>query len=172
MATVNSSIESFIKNIQALWSAEKQLTEAMPLLIEKATNLGLKKNLALHLAETDQHKVALEGICKALGHEHEGEENAEIKMMLEQGQHNISTRISDNKVDAAIMEGAIKIEHYEIEQYEAVANTAMALGYDGIAARLNLTLEEERQADTKLNFLHRFYGEQTSEIGAPGLALK
>jgi len=171
MADTNS-IESFVNNIQALWSAETQLTEAMPVMIKQATNIGLRKNLALHLAETDQHKVALEGICKELGYEHEGEENGEMKSMLEDGARAISTQVSDTKADAAIIHGAIKIEHYEIERYTAVAATAKALGYDGIAARLNLTLEEERQADTKLNFLHRFYVEDTSEIGAPGLALK
>lgn len=172
MADTNNGIESFISGLQSLWSAEKQLTESMPLMIKQATNIGLKKNLALHLAETDQHKVALEGICKELGYEHEGEENNDMKKLLEEGSRKVSTQVSDAKADAAIIEGAIKIEHYEIERYTAVANTAKALGYEGIAARLNLTLEEERQADTKLNFLHRAYVEQTSVIGAPGLALK
>lgn len=172
MAVMNNNGETFIKELQALWSAEKQLAEALPLLVERSTNIGLKKNLALHLAETDQHKVALEGICKELGYSHEGEENGEIKQMLAEGGRTISTQVTDAKVDAAIIEGSIKIEHYEIEHYTAIANTALALGYEGIAARLNLTLEEERQADAKLNFLQRRYVEQDAEIGAPGLALK
>lgn len=172
MADTNSSIESFISDLQSLWSAEKQLTEAMPVMVKQATNIGLRKNLALHLAETDQHKVALESICKELGYQHEGEENSEMKTLLDKGAHARSTQVSEAKTDAAIIENAIQIEHYEIGRYTAVAATAKALGYEGIAARLSLTLEEERQADTKLNFLQRFYVEKTAEIGAPGLALK
>jgi ferritin-like metal-binding protein YciE len=66
METTNSE-QSFIQDIQALWTAEKMLTEAMPLMVEKASHLGLQKNLALHLAETRQHKAALALILKQMG---------------------------------------------------------------------------------------------------------
>lgn len=163
---------NFIKQLQALWSLEKMLTEAMPRMIDAATNLGLKKNLALHLAETDQHKVAVQAICKQLDYPHEGEENADVKNLLAEGERTMSTQVTDAKMDAAIIEAAIKIEHYEIAQYTVAADVAEAMGYEGIAQRLRLSLEEERQADAKLNFLHKVLVEQTSVIGAPGLALK
>ncbi len=92
--------------------------------------------------------------------------------MLEEGERAMTTQVTDAKMDAAILAGAIKIEHYEIERYEAVANTAQALGFDGVAMRLRLTLEEERQADTKLNFIDKMYMQESSVLGAPNLALK
>lgn len=148
------------------------LTEAMPAMIEKATNFGLKKNLALHLAETDQHKEAIRGICFQLGYPHEGEENIEVKNLLAEGQQSMNAPTAAGDMDALIIASAIRIEHYEIERYEAVSATAKALGYDGIAQRLRLTLEEERQADAKLNFLDKMYVQQSSEAGAPNLTLK
>ena len=172
MGEHTSNGQTFERDLQELWSAEKQLTKAMPLMIDKASNLGLKKNLALHLAETHQHKVAIEAICKQLGFVHEGEENAEIKSLVEQGEREMSTQVSDGKVDAAIIAGAIKIEHYEISRYEEVANAAEALGFEGVAKRLRLTLEEERQADAKLNFLDKTYVQESSLLGGTKLALK
>jgi ferritin-like metal-binding protein YciE len=172
MGEHTSNGQTFERDLQALWSAEKQLTQAMPLMIERASNLGLKKNLALHLAETHQHKVAIEAICKQLGFAHESEENAEIKSLVEQGEREMSIQVSDGKVDAAIIAGAIKIEHYEISRYEEVANAAEALGFEGVAKRLRLTLEEERQADAKLNFLDKNYVQESSLLGGTQLALK
>lgn len=172
MAAQTSNALSFERDLQALWSAEKMLTEAMPLMIKRATNLGLRKNLALHLAETDQHKVAIEGICRQMGYEYKGDENEELKNLLSEGHQAMLSQITTDGMDEAIINSAIKIEHYEIERYEAVAATAKALGYEGVAARLALTLEEERQADVKLNFLDKILVQQTSEAGAPNLALK
>lgn len=172
METQNIITQEFKGLLQALWSAEKQLTEAMPAMIEKSAHLGLTKNLAMHLAETDQHKVAIEAICKTLGFEHEGEENEEMKALLAQGQQKLAGVSPGDEGDAVIIEGAIQIEHYEIEQYTTAGDMAEAMGYEGIARRLRLTLEEERQADAKLNYLDKSFIQKSSVLGAPGLALK
>lgn len=170
--TTQNNEQAFLKQLQALWSAEKMLTEAMPLLIKKAGNLGLQKNLAMHLAETDQHKVAIEAICKQLGYAHEGEENGDLKKILEEGQRMMDEATGGEALDAAIITGAIKVEHYEIAQYQIAGDAAEALGYEGIAKRLRLTLEEERQADAKLNHLEKNFILKSAILGAPGLALK
>ena len=129
------------------------LTEAMPKMIDKATNEGLKKSLALHLAETDQHKVALEAICKQLGIEPTGDFNPGMKGILEEGEKVMAKDATPEAMDAALIAGAQKVEHYEISGYGSAAYYAEMLGYDGIAKRLRLTLAEEQDADTKLNFL-------------------
>lgn len=157
--------QSFIQEIRQLWSAEKMLTLSMPAMIEKATNFGLKKNLAHHLAETDQHKVALEAICKQLGFKADGEDNQDMKAILDEGENSINREKSGKELDAAIITSALKVEQYEISAYFAAASHAESLGYEGIAKRLYLTLEEERQADTKLNFLKKNFIDESSEIG-------
>ena len=165
MNTQNNTEQSFITDLQALWSAEKMLVEAMPAMIEKATNLGLKKNLAMHLAETAQHKVAIEAICKQLGVDHEGEENKDMKDILAEGHQNINKMTPGEELDAALITGAIKVEHYEIARYQTIGESAAALGYEGIARRLRLTFEEERQAHVKLHFLQKNYIDKSSVLG-------
>ena len=145
--------ESFVQEIQLLWSAEKLLTEAIPMLIAKAKHPALKKSLAFHLAETDQHKVALEMICKQLGFDHEGNFNTNLKTILDEGEKAISKVQAEESLDETIIEGALKVEQFEMAAYESAATTAEKLAYKPIASRLRLIREEEQQADTKLNFL-------------------
>ncbi|MES2702870.1 MAG: DUF892 family protein [Bacteroidota bacterium] len=153
MTEIKDLQQLFFHEIQVLWSAEAMLVEAMPRMIEAAKDLGLKKNLALHLAETDQHKVALEAICKQLGIDPQGDPNPGMKGILEEGDKVMAKDCTDEALDAAIIAGAQKVEHYEISGYGSAAYYAEMLGYEGIAKRLRLTLAEEQDADTKLNFL-------------------
>src|SRR5215217_3057009 len=153
MTEIKDLEQLFYHELQVLWSAEKMLTEAMPKMIERAKNPGLKKNLSMHLAETDQHKVALEYICKQLNIDPEGDFNPGMKGILEEGEKVMAKDATDEAMDAALIAGAQKVEHYEISGYGSAAYYAEMLGYEGIAKRLRLTLAEEQDADTKLNFL-------------------
>lgn len=125
----------------------------MPSMIQKARNEGLKNLLALHHAETQQHQTALEAICKQLGIDPQDDFNPGMKGILEEGDKVMAKDATDEGMDAALIAGAQKVEHYEISGYGSAAHYAEMLGYEGIAKRLRLTLEEEQQADTKLNFL-------------------
>ncbi len=153
MKEINNLEQLFHHEIQVLWSAEKLLIEAMPEMIERATHPALKKSLAFHLAETDQHKVALEMICKELNIDPGGDFNPGMQGILKEGEKVMGKEATDEAMDAALIAGAQKVEHYEISGYGTAAHYAEMLGYDAIASRLRLTLEEEQQADTKLNFL-------------------
>lgn len=153
MTEIKDIEQLFYHEIQVLWSAEKMLTGAMPKMIEKATNLGLKKNLEMHLAETRQHQTALEAICKQLNLEPTGDFNPGMKGILEEGDKVMAKDCTPEAMDAALIAGAQKVEHYEISGYGSAAYYAEMLGLEGIAKRLRLTLAEEQDADTKLNFL-------------------
>jgi ferritin-like metal-binding protein YciE len=153
MRQIKNLKDLFFHEIQVLWSAEKMLVEAMPEMIERASNEGLKNMLALHHAETQQHQVALEAICKQLGIDPAGDFNPGIRGILEEGHKVMAKDATPEGMDAALIAGAQKVEHYEISGYGSAAHYAEMLGYIAIAQRLRLTLEEEQQADTKLNYL-------------------
>lgn len=155
MTDTTNTAQLFQRQLQSLQSVEALLTQAIPRMMEKATNFGLKKNLAFHLAETRQHKVAVEAICKELGIEAEGEPNAGLQAIIENGEEEMSAETAGTTLDAAIISSAIKVEQYEIAEYEKAASYALQAGKEGIAKRLRLTQEEERQAKTKLEFLEQ-----------------
>jgi ferritin-like metal-binding protein YciE len=143
----------FYHELQVLWSAENMLVEIMPDMIEKAKNEGLKNLLAMHHAETREHKTALEYICRQLDIDPQGDFNPGMKGILEEGNKVMAKDSTDEAMDAALIAGAQKVEHYEISGYGTAAHYAEMLGYESIAQRLRLTLAEEQDADTKLNFL-------------------
>lgn len=153
MTEIRNIRDLFYHELQVLWSAENMLVEMMPLMIERAKNEGLKNLLALHHAETQQHKTAIEAICKQFDLDPQGDFNPGIKGILEEGEKVMAKDATDEAMDAALIAGAQKVEHYEISGYGSAAHYAEILGYEGIAQRLRLTLEEEQQADTKLNFI-------------------
>jgi ferritin-like metal-binding protein YciE len=155
MTEIKNLEQLFYHELQVLWSAESMLVAAMPKMIERARNLGLKKNLAMHLAETEQHKVALEMICKLLGIDPAGDPNPGMKGILAEGEMVMAKDATDEAMDAALIAGAQKVEHYEISGYGSAACYAEMLGHSSIAKRLRMTLAEEQEADTKLNFLAR-----------------
>src|SRR5215204_3668068 len=154
----------FTQQLKSLWKLEALLIDNMPELIERATNLGLQKTLAFHYAETRQHKVAIEAICKQLSiYPKVGGYDNEIRKILKLG----NDRMNGNgqSVDALIISVAIEIEEYEMTVYEQAALLARMLEYEGISRRLFLTYEEERQSYAKLKFLESTLVEETAEIG-------
>lgn len=153
MTEIKDIQQLLFHELQVLWSAETMLIEEMPRMIEAATNFGLKKNLEMHLAETKQHQVALELICKELGVDKAGDFNPGMRGILDEGNKVLAKDTTPAARDAAIIAGAQKVEHYEISGYGSAAYYAEMLGLEGIAQRLRLTLAEEQDADTKLNFL-------------------
>lgn len=165
MPEVKNTEQSFIKQVQALFSAEKMLTMAIPKMMAKAKSLGLQKNLAYHLAETDQHKEALRLICKSFEVDPDAVSNDDMKAIIEEGNKAIAANTNEN-IDATIIAGAKKVEEYEIAQYEIVSEAAKSLGYSGIASRLRLTQQEEIQALTKLGFLEKELPYQKAQIAS------
>ncbi len=153
MDAIKNLEDLFFHELQVLWSAESMLVEAMPLMIDRAKNEGLRNMLAFHHAETQQHKTALEAICKQLNIDPAGDFNPGVKGILEEGNKVMAKDATDEAMDAALIAGAQKIEHYEISGYGTAAHMAEMLGYETFAMRLRLTLAEEQEADTKLNFL-------------------
>jgi len=57
---------NFSEQLLSLWSVENMLVEKMPSMMDKASDFGLKKSLALHFEETRQHRTAIQLICKQL----------------------------------------------------------------------------------------------------------
>lgn len=153
MNAIKDIKDLFYHELQVLWSAETMLVDAIPSMIAKATNGGLKNLLAQHHAETTQHKVVLEFICIQLHIDAQGDFNPGIRGILEEGNKVMAKDATPEAMDAAIIAGAQKVEHYEISGYGSAAYYAEMLGLEGIAQRLRLTLGEEQDADTKLNFI-------------------
>jgi ferritin-like metal-binding protein YciE len=139
-----------IHELKDLYSAEKQLTKALPKLVKAATNENLKQALEDHLDETERQVERLDEIFGQLDASPRGPKCAAMEGLVEEGKKILEEEMDDDVRDAAIIAAAQRVEHYEIAGYGSARTFAQQLGHDKVAAMLQETLDEEKAADEKL----------------------
>ncbi len=143
----------FEHQLKDLYSAESQLTKALPKMVKNAHDKKLKEAFESHLEETKEHKERLAEICKELGIKPTGETCKAMKGLIEEAEDFLKEEASDEVRDAGLIADAQRVEHYEISGYGTVVRYAKELGHKEIAAKLQKTLDEEYNADNKLDKL-------------------
>ena len=139
-----------VEQLQDLYDAEKQLTKALPEMVEAATNGELKAAFDSHFRETQEHVRRLESIFAILGKDAESTTCEAMKGLLSEGDEVIDAEGDKDVKDAALIAAAQRVEHYEIAVYGTARTFAERLGYSDIASILQKTLDEEGAADKRL----------------------
>lgn len=151
MRTLNDLL---VHQIQDLHSGESQILDALPDMIEAASDKELKAALKEHRDQTERHRQRLEGLASALGAKAVGEECQGMKGVIEEGQGLVTEEAETDEVrDAAIITACQRIEHYEMAGYGSARSFARRLGEDSVANVLQEILDEEKNADSKLTRL-------------------
>jgi ferritin-like metal-binding protein YciE len=142
-----------VDELRDLYHAEKQLTKALPKLAKKVSSPELRDLLETHLDETEQQIGRLEEAFEMLGERPRGKHCDGMAGIVEEGNALLQEDFDDAVLDAGIIAGAQRAEHYEIAAYGSVMAWAKVLGHRDLAALLDQTLEEEKAADKKLSTL-------------------
>ena len=82
---MDSLQELLIDEMRDLYSAENQLTKALPKMAKKASNPQLKKAFETHLKETENHAKRLQQIFDKLGKKPTGKKCAAMEGLIEEG---------------------------------------------------------------------------------------
>jgi ferritin-like metal-binding protein YciE len=143
----------FIDELRDAYHAEKQLTKALPKLAKAATTPDLRKALESHLEETENHVRRLEQVFETLEEPAKTKVCAGMAGIIEEGSEMIKKEAKGAALDAGIIAGAQRAEHYEMAAYGSLMAWAEALGHDDVMELLGETLEEEKAADEKLSEL-------------------
>ncbi len=149
-----------------LYSAEEQIIEGLPSMIENAGKPELKEALSNHLEVTKLQKSRLDEIKKVIMGDDSGEEDKGffsnlfggsdkvkskgIEGLIDEAKRLMDEDMTPEAMDAAIIGAAQKIEHYEIAGYGTARAYASELKLDLVVAELEKTLHEEYDADGKL----------------------
>jgi ferritin-like metal-binding protein YciE len=149
-ANLDSLGKLYLDQLQQLHSAETQITEALPKMIDAATEPQLKNALQTHLQETRGHVARLEEILNQAKGSVDSKKCKGIAALIAEGEDIIKDATDDSVRDAGIIGAAQKVEHYEIASYGTVRTFAEILGNDSQAELLDQTLEEEKHADSIL----------------------
>jgi ferritin-like metal-binding protein YciE len=149
-ANLDSLRKLYLDQLQQLHSAETQITEALPKMIDAATEPQLKNALQTHLQETRGHVARLEQILQQAMGSVDSKKCKGIAALITEGEDIIKDATDESVRDAGIIGAAQKVEHYEIAAYGTVRTFAEILGNDSQAELLDQTLEEEKRADSIL----------------------
>jgi ferritin-like metal-binding protein YciE len=149
-ANLDSLRKLYLDQLQQLYSAETQITDALPKMIEAATEPELKNALQIHLQETRGHVARLQQILNQAQGSAESKKCKGMAALITEGEDVIKDATDESVRDAGIISAAQKVEHYEIAAYGTVRTFAEILGNDSQADLLDQTLEEEKHADSVL----------------------
>jgi ferritin-like metal-binding protein YciE len=142
--------ELLVEELKDLYSAETQLTKALPKVAKNASDAKLKKAIESHLKETEGHVARLEQIFEQLDESPKGKTCEGMKGLITEADERIKEGGEPAVLDAGLIADAQRVEHYEISAYGSARTFANLLGENKIVQLLEATLKEEKAADEKL----------------------
>ncbi|TWT90365.1 hypothetical protein Mal64_07540 [Pseudobythopirellula maris] len=149
--------ELFLAQLKDLYDAEIRLTEALPKMADAADSQELKQAFQSHLDETQGHAQRLEQVFRTLDAEPERETCDAMKGLISEGDDVVSAKGDPAVLDAALIAAGQRVEHYEMAGYGTARSLANQLGLAQAAGLLQQTLDEEGEADKKLNAIAESY---------------
>jgi len=148
--SVENMDELLLDELKDIYSAEKQITKALPKMAKGAESEELRQAFQSHLEETKGHVERLDQIFQTLGKSPRGKTCKGMQGLLEEGSEMLEELEKGPVRDAALISAAQKVEHYEMAAYGSLRTFAELLKQNEIVQLLEQTLEEEKAADEKL----------------------
>ena len=143
----------YIHHLKDLYSAEKQLTKALPKMAKSATNKQLASAFRQHNEQTKRQAKRLEDILKRHGESTRGPSCKGMEGLIAEGDEIMSESTETEVRDAGLISAAQRVEHYEIAGYGCARAYARMLGDKQGARLLDTSIQEEGDTDKKLTRL-------------------
>ena len=160
-ARKNGSTEKENKDLRKLledqladiYYAEKKLTKAIPKMAKAAQDEELVQSFEDHAKETEGQVERCERAFDMLGKPAKGKKCEAIEGLIEEAEDLMKEYKGSIALDAALVDAAQKVEHYEIATYGSLIAWARELGEKELADLLEETLQEEKGCNNKLTEL-------------------
>ncbi len=143
----------FLLEVQDMLSAERQITKALPKMIENASDEELRTGFEEHLEQTNEQVNRLERVFEIFDRKPRAKKCVGMEGILEEGEEQMEKIHDPHLRDAAMIAAAQKVEHYEICAYGTLITWAEQLGQNEVANIFKETLAEEKQTDQRLTKL-------------------
>jgi ferritin-like metal-binding protein YciE len=145
--TIENLLEDQLKDI---YSAESQLTKALPKLARAVSNATLQKALTAHLQETQGQVVRLEKIAEKMKINLIGKKCKAMEGLVAECAEAMEAGGDEYLIDAGIVAAAHRVEHYEMSAYESAIALSEKAGLEDVAKLLRDSHKEEINASEKL----------------------
>lgn len=140
----------FVHMLSDIYSAEKQLTKALPKMARASSNSDLVAAFEQHLEETQGQVERIDEIVETCGIKLKRMKCIAMEGLIEEGKEVMDEIEKGPLLDAALIAAAQKVEHYEIASYGTLCTIAKQLGQTDALRLLKETMAEEKAADEKL----------------------
>lgn len=160
--SLHDLLEEALKDI---YSAEMQLTEALPLMAKACESEELQDAFTTHLQQTKRHAERLEKVFNRLGIDKSEVETCKAMEGLIAEAKKIMEEFEESPVrDSALIIAAQKVEHYEIASYGSICELCDVLGHRKTGELLGRTLNEEEETDELLTGIAQEVNDEAFEM--------
>jgi ferritin-like metal-binding protein YciE len=136
--------------IKDLYSAETQLTKAIPKMAKGANDTALQSAFQGHLQETEAQVKRLEEVADILEIKPGGKKCVGMEGCIKEGAEALSEEGNETVLDLGIIGAGSRVEHYEMSGYLTAISLAEQMGENKVVALLKQSLAEEQGAEDKL----------------------
>src|SRR5262249_23697582 len=136
----------FLDALADAYYAEQKLEKALPKMAKAATHEDLRAAFEGHLTETHHHAELCEQIFGMFDQEAKSKKCPAILGIIEEAEDLISENKKSPTINAALILGGQKAEHYEIASYGTLREWAKHLQREDVAKILDQILSEEKAA--------------------------
>jgi ferritin-like metal-binding protein YciE len=163
---VDTLRDLFVKELSDVYSAEKQITKALPKMAKAASFQELQTAFDKHLKQTEGHIQRLEQVFDMIGEKPKRVKCKGMEGLVAEGEELLKEKGDGAAIDAGLISAAQRVEHYEIAAYGTLRTYAETLGEKDAADLLQQTLNEEGETDQKLSGLAEEMVNPTAAVNA------
>ncbi len=145
--TVKDLLEDEIKD---LYSAEKQLTKAIPKMAKGSHDASLSAAFSNHLKETEGQVARLEKVAQLLEMKPTGKKCEGMEGVIKEGADALEEEGEETILDLGIIGAGSRVEHYEMAGYMTAISLAQRMGAQDVVKLLQQSLAEEQAAEQTL----------------------
>ncbi len=150
MADKQSVKDLLEDEIKDLYSAEKQLTKAIPKMAKGSNDESLATAFTKHLKETEAQVARLEEVSKLLDMKPTGKKCEGMEGVIKEGAEALEEEGDETILDLGIIGAGSRVEHYEMAGYMTAISLAERLGEREVVGLLQKSLAEEQAAEQTL----------------------
>jgi ferritin-like metal-binding protein YciE len=168
LKSLNDLLEHELKDI---YSAERQITRALPKLAKAATDPKLRAAFEKHLEETKGQIEQLDQVFEMIGAKPGRKVCLAMQGLVAEGEELLekeAEKADPTTFDAALIASAQRVEHYEIAAYGTARTYAEHCGFKDAARILQRILDQESKTNEALTKLAESGINQQAEQAGSG----
>jgi ferritin-like metal-binding protein YciE len=141
----------YIAHLKKALDMEREITKALPKMVDKSTTPELANAFRSHLKETEGHVSRIEQILQRQTGSAKSETCKAIGALITEAEDGIKDAKDDPMVlDVTLIAAGQEVEHHEIAVYGTLRSWAQLMGHNEDVSLLEASLKEEKAADEKL----------------------